>query len=60
MWPPLLEKAWAKIIGNYIQADGGITINSLHALTGAPVFTYLVNSNLNFTIAFQLIKISND
>jgi len=52
MWPPLLEKVWAKIIGNYIQADGGITINSLHALTGAPVFTYLINSNLNFTIAF--------
>jgi ABC-type Fe3+-siderophore transport system permease subunit len=37
---PLLEKAWAQIIGNYIKADGGITINSLHALIGAPVFTY--------------------
>lgn len=49
LWGPLLEKAWAKVKGNYDQADGGYTANGIRALTGVPVFEYykedLVNMN---------------
>jgi hypothetical protein len=34
----LLEKAWAKINGSFDAIDGGFTYESLHDLTGAPVF----------------------
>lgn len=40
MWVPLIEKAWAKVIGNYMAADGGLPTNTIHALTGIPVFKY--------------------
>ena len=42
IWGPLLEKAWAKVIGNYEIADGGYLENALRQHTGAPVFTYEV------------------
>ena len=40
MWAAILEKTWAKIKGNYINADGGLIENGLHSLTGVPVFRY--------------------
>ena len=40
MWAALLEKAWTKMKGNHIQADGGSSVNALHSLTGVPVFEY--------------------
>ena len=40
MWAPLLEKAWTKMKGNHIQADGGSSVNAIHSLTGVPVFEY--------------------
>lgn len=40
MWAAILEKAWAKVKGNYLIADGGLVENGLHALTGVPVFRY--------------------
>jgi len=43
MWAPLLEKAWAKIKGNYMQADGGFIATGLTSVTGAPVFSYLIS-----------------
>ena len=41
IWVQLLEKAWAKACGSYAQTIGGITSESLRALTGAP--TYNIN-----------------
>lgn len=38
IWPAILEKAWAKVVGNYAKASGGIIVNSIRALTGIPVF----------------------
>ena len=39
IWGALLEKAWAKVRGNYLEADqGGYTPNGLRVLTGYPVF----------------------
>ena len=39
-WAAILEKAWAKVKGNYEMAEGGFTVSGLRAVTGAPVFTY--------------------
>ena len=33
-WVPLLEKAFAKFCGNYLNLNGGITANGMHYLTG--------------------------
>lgn len=44
MWAPILEKAWAKIKGNYDQTDGGFNVSGLRSLTGAPVFRYLTSA----------------
>lgn len=44
MWAPLLEKAWAKIKGNYVAADGGFIVSGVRALTGVPGFIYDVQS----------------
>ena len=40
MWSTLLEKAWAKIAGNYELANEGFLENGLRAFTGVPVFSY--------------------
>jgi len=39
-WAPILEKAWAKVVGNYAQANGGFIITGARVLTGVPGFTY--------------------
>lgn len=36
MWGPIIEKAWAKVKGSYMNADGGISSNALRFMTGAP------------------------
>ena len=40
-WPMLVEKAWAKIIGCYSNAETGSSAMALSSLTGFPVLTYL-------------------
>jgi hypothetical protein len=42
IWGPLLEKAWAKVLGSYATyvSDATGLEASLRAVTGAPVFTY--------------------
>jgi len=40
LWAAIIEKAWAKVKGNYLVADGGLTANGIRALTGVPVFMY--------------------
>ena len=40
MWAAILEKAWAKIKGNYVAADGGFIVSGVRALTGVPGFIY--------------------
>jgi hypothetical protein len=35
-----MEKAWAKLHGNYAKIDGGFAREPLHDLTGAPSKTY--------------------
>ena len=40
VWAALLEKAWAKVKGNYVNSEGGLIENGLHSLVGVPVFRY--------------------
>ena len=40
MWAAIMEKAWAKLKGNYLIAEGGLVENGLHYLVGIPVFRY--------------------
>jgi len=40
LWGALLEKAWAKVKGNYILAGDGYNKNAVRALTGLPVDEY--------------------
>ena len=40
LWVQLLEKAWAKVNGNYENTITGLPSEALKALTGAPVEFY--------------------
>jgi len=51
MWGPIIEKAYAKVKGNYLNAEGGVVENSIRALTGIPVFRYLTTDIQNQTAA---------
>ena len=44
IWGPLLEKAFAKVFGNYAHIEGGNPVHSARALTGAP---YSMHFNFN-------------
>ena len=50
IWAAVLEKAWAKLIGNYEAAKSLSAVNALRALTGVPVLQYLTASNDAATI----------
>lgn len=40
LWVMVLEKAWAKVHGGYLNINSGLTREALHDLTGAPCTTY--------------------
>ena len=51
LWVMLLEKAWAKVHGGYLNIESGFTSEALFSLTGAPVYTFFVeeeNSDENW------------
>ena len=54
MWGPLIEKAYAKMNGNYLFVNGGYVENGIRTLVGAPVFTYDGLRVLDQTAAEQL------
>lgn len=44
IWVMLIEKAWAKVHGGYLNTDGGLTREALHDLTGAPCKTFFTKA----------------
>lgn len=43
MWTVILEKAWAKVKGNYNIANEGLIPDGIRTLTGAPVRIFGIN-----------------
>ena len=60
MWGPILEKAWAKVKGNYEASEGGFTPNGIRSITGAPVFIYMTQDITDQSQAFDLLTAAND
>jgi len=40
LWVMIIEKAWAKVHGGYLNINAGLIREALHDLTGAPAITY--------------------
>ena len=51
IWVAVVEKAYAKVLGNYGKIDGSVT-SSLNILTGSPVFFYDLSSSINLATVF--------
>lgn len=45
LWVMILEKAWAKVHGGYLNINSGLTREALHDLTGAPCITYFIHED---------------
>jgi len=45
LWVMILEKAWAKIHGGYMNISAGLTREALRDLTGASAKTYFFSSS---------------
>lgn len=57
MWALLLEKAWAKMMGNYYFSQNASPAVALRALTGSPTFEKLAKlSAMDSTAIFNDIK----
>ena len=57
MWAAIMEKAWAKVKGNYINSEGGLIENGLHHLVGIPVFRYSTSDITSTTEAESVYEI---
>ena len=49
-WGAVIEKAYAKVLGNYAKLNGNYIENGLRFLTGSPIFSYtLTNTSVMST-----------
>ena len=55
-WGLVAEKVYAKVLGNYLKADGGYLDTALRFLTGAPQFSYTLSSSSDLSVTFALIN----
>lgn len=49
-WMVILEKAYAKLMGNYAQLIGGYTDRGVNALTGFPSYTIMIESETDISL----------
>ena len=59
MWPLLLEKAWAKTMGGYTNAEKGLPENALSGLMGVPVYRILP-AEFDADFIFKFIQKEDD
>ena len=55
-WGTIIEKAWAKVLGNYLKTNLGYTHNGLRFLTGMPIFSYSISNTTVLTTTFTLLN----
>ena len=56
IWGAVVEKAYAKVYGNYLKLnEGGSIINSIRILTGSPVLSYNTYAK-SYTDIFLLLQ----
>jgi hypothetical protein len=55
-WGTIIEKAWAKVLGNYLKTNSGYTTNGLRFLTGMPIFSYSISNTTVLTTTFTLLN----
>jgi len=55
-WGAVIEKAWAKVLGNYLKTRAGYITNGLRFLTGNPVFSYKMDNTTIMTTTFTLLN----
>jgi len=60
IWGAVLEKAWAKVKGNYLNAEGGLNQNGLRSFIGYPVFSYMTSAITNTADTFTMIKAADN
>ena len=56
IWGAVLEKAWAKVKGNYVHSEAGLMVNGIRALTGVPVYEYMtaqIRNDNQLQVAFD-------
>ena len=56
LWAPLVEKAFAKMKGNYATANGGFVPNGLRSLVGCPISDYLTEENTDAHVVWTAMK----
>ena len=52
IWGAVVEKAYAKVVGNYLKTNGGYVQNGIRILTGSPVFSYSLIAVPSFEAIF--------
>ena len=52
----VLEKAWAKIYGNYQRIDGGQAYQTLRDLTGAPAYELVIEDEIENGLWDKILK----
>jgi hypothetical protein len=55
-WGAVIEKAWAKVLGNYLKTNYGYIENGLRFLTGNPMFTYKLSNTTVLSTTFTLLN----
>ena len=63
LWAPLVEKAFAKMKGNYATANGGFIPNGLKSLVGCPITDFLSEDQTSATAAsdvWTVMKAADD
>ena len=69
LWASILEKAWAKVKGEYSRANGGFVASGIRSITGSPVYVFRMSevaanpdgANTYYTIndVYTMLKAAN-